>query len=183
VGVDAVPNAMYAEDLEAHLQDLSARLQRLGYRPQPKRRIDMPKPGSETGRPLGISRFEATMVALATTRVLAPLVEPLCEAGSDGSRPPRRPHQGLDARGRTLQHKRVTSLGEADRRGCCDAVHHAWWLQCLRQRIGDERGLRLIRRRGKAGIMDNGLVQTAEGGTPHGAMLSPRLANVSLHDV
>jgi RNA-directed DNA polymerase len=58
VGVDEVTKSMYAADLEANLQDLSARLKRMGYRPQPKRRLYIPKPGSETGRPLGISSFE-----------------------------------------------------------------------------------------------------------------------------
>jgi len=70
VGVDEVTKAMYAEDLEANLQDLSARLTRMGYRPQPKRRVYIPKPGSEKGRPLGMSSFEDKMVELATKRVL-----------------------------------------------------------------------------------------------------------------
>jgi retron-type reverse transcriptase len=56
VGVDEVTQSMYADDLEANLQDLSTRLKRMGDRPQSKRRIYMPKPGSETGRPLGISK-------------------------------------------------------------------------------------------------------------------------------
>jgi hypothetical protein len=48
--------------------------------------------------------------------------------------------------GRTLQHKRVNILVEADIRGCFDAVHPEWLLKLLRQRIGDERVLRLISR-------------------------------------
>jgi RNA-directed DNA polymerase len=120
VGVDEVTKAMYAAELEATLQDLSARLKRMGYRPQPKRRIYSPKPGSETGRPLGISSFEDKMVALATKRVLAPLFEPLFEECSYGYRPQRSPHQCLDALGRTLQQKRVNILVEADRRGFLD---------------------------------------------------------------
>jgi len=107
VGVDEVTQAMYAADLEANLQDLSARLKRMGYRPQPKRRIYIPKPGSETGRPLGISSFEDKIVELATKRVLEPLFEPLFEECSYGYRPQRSPHQCLDILGRTLQHKRV----------------------------------------------------------------------------
>ena len=79
VGVDEVTKAMYAEDLEANLQDLSARLKRMGYRPHPKRRVYSPKPGREKGRPLGMSSFEDKMVELATKRVLEPLFEPLCE--------------------------------------------------------------------------------------------------------
>jgi retron-type reverse transcriptase len=50
VGVDEVIKSMYAEDLEANLQDLSARLKRMGYCPQPKRRTYIPKLGSEKGR-------------------------------------------------------------------------------------------------------------------------------------
>ncbi len=118
----------------------------MGYRPHPKRRIDIPKPGSEQGRPLGISSFEDKIVELATQRVLEPLFEPLFEDCSYGYRPQRSPHQCLDALGRTLQHKRVNILVEADIRGFFDAVHHAWLRKLLRQRIGDERVLRLISR-------------------------------------
>jgi len=183
VGVDEVTKSMYAADLEANLQDLSARLKRMGYRPQPKRRIYIPKPGSETGRPLGISSFEDKIVELATKRVLEPLFEPLFEECSYGYRPQHSPHQCLGALGRTLQHKRVNILVEADIRGFFDAVNHEWLRKLLRPRIGDERVLRLIYRMVKAGIMEDGLVQATEVGTPQGSMLSPLLSNVYLHYV
>ena len=124
VGVDEGTKARYAANREAHLPALSARLTRMGSRPQPKRRLYIPKPGSETGRPLGLSSFEDKSVELATKRVLEPLCEPLFEEGSDGYRPQRSPHQCLDALGRTLQQKRVNILVEADIRGFFDAVHH-----------------------------------------------------------
>jgi RNA-directed DNA polymerase len=183
VGVDEVTKSMYAEDLEANLQDLSARLKRMGYRPQPKRRVYIPKPGSEKGRPLGISSFEDKIVELATKRVLEPLFEPLFEACSYGYRPERSQHQCLDALGRTIQQKRVNHLVEADIRGFFDAVNHEWLLRFLGQRIGDQRVLRLISRMLKAGIMEDGLVEAAEVGTPQGSILSPFLSNVYLHYV
>jgi RNA-directed DNA polymerase len=183
VGVDEVTKAMYAADLETNLQDLSARLKRMGYRPQPKLRVHIPKPGSEKGRPLGISSFEDKIVELATKRVVEPLFEPLFEDCSYGYRPERSPHQCLEVLGRTIQQKRVNHLVEADIRGFFDAVHHEWLLKFLRQRIGDKRVLRLIRRMLKAGIMEDGLVQATEIGTPQGSILSPLLSNVYLHYV
>ena len=118
--MDEVTKSMYAADLEANLQDLSTRLKRMGYLPQPKRRIYIPKPGSETGRPLGISSFEDKIVELATKRVLEPLFEPLFEDCSYGYRPQRSPHQCLDTLGRTLPAK----ASQHPRRG-----RHTWLLR------------------------------------------------------
>jgi RNA-directed DNA polymerase len=53
VGVDGVTKQPYGERLEENLQDLSQRLARRGYRPQPRRRSYIPKPGSEKGRRWG----------------------------------------------------------------------------------------------------------------------------------
>jgi RNA-directed DNA polymerase len=155
----------------------------MGYRPQPKRRVYIPKPGSEQGRSLGMRSFEDKIVELATKRVLEPLFEPLFEDCSYGYRPERNPHQCLDTLGRTLQQKRVNHLVAADIRGFFDAVHHAWLLKFLGQRIGDSRVLRLMSRMLKAGIMEDGLVEAAEVGTPQGSILSPLLSNVYLHYV
>jgi len=77
----------------------------------------------------------------------------------------------------------VNHLVEADIRGFFDAVNPEWLLKFLRQRMGDKRVLRLICRMLKAGIMEDGLVQATEVGTPQGSMLSPLLSNVYRHYV
>jgi group II intron reverse transcriptase/maturase len=183
LGIDGVSKETYAKDLEANLQGLSARLKRMGYRPQPKRRTYVPKPGSERGRPLGISSFEDKIVELALKQVLEPLFESLFEDCSYGYRPKRNPHQCLDAVGRTIQQKRVNVVVEADIRGFFDQVSHEWLLKFLQQRIGDQRVLRLIVRMLKAGVMEDGLVQAGEVGTPQGSIISPLLSNIYLHYV
>ncbi len=183
VGGDGVTKEQYGEQLEENLQALSQRLGRMGYKPQAKRRSYIPKPGSEKGRPLGISCFEDKLVELAFKRVLEPIYEPIFETSSYGYRPECSPHDCLDALGRTIQQKRVNHIAEADIKSFFDKVNHEWMLTFLRQRIGDPRILRVIARMLKGGILEEGLVKATEEGTPQGSILSPLLSNIYLHYV
>jgi group II intron reverse transcriptase/maturase len=183
VGVDGVTKEHYGRNLEENLQDLSSRLKRMGYRPQPKRRTYVPKPGSAKGRPLGISCFEDKLVELAVKRVLEPIYEEVFEQSSHGYRPGRSQHGCVDELGRTIQQKRVNHIVEADIRGFFGQVVHEWMMKFLEHRIGDPRILRLIVRMLKGGIMEDGLVRASEKGTPQGSILSPLLSNIYLHYV
>ncbi len=183
VGIDGVDKKVYGENLEENLKELSAKLQRLGYRPQAKRRHYIPKAGSGKGRPLAISNFEDKIVEKAIKVVLEQIYEEDFEDSSYGYRPGRTPHQCLDDLGRTIQQKRVSYVVEADIRSFFDKVNHDWLMKFLGHRIGDKRLLRMIERMLKAGILEDGLVQTSEEGTPQGSILSPLLSNIYLHYV
>jgi group II intron reverse transcriptase/maturase len=182
-GIDGVTKEEYGEKLEENLQDLSGRLKRMGYRPQPKRRSYIPKPGSEKGRPLGISCFEDKIVELAVKRVLEPIYETVFEDSSFGYRPGCSQHDCLDALGRTIQQERVSYVVEADIKSFFDEVNHEWMIKFLEHRVGDSRIIRLIKRMLKGGIMEDGLVRATQTGTPQGSILSPLLSNVYLHYV
>ena len=182
-GVDGVDKTEYGKDLEANLQDLSARLRRMGYRPGPKRRSYIPKPGSAKGRPLGISNFEDKIVEAATKQTLEPIWEAVFEDSSYGYRPGGSPHNCLDALGRTIQQGKVNYIVEADIKRFFDEVNHEWMVKFLRHRIGDERVIRLIIRMLKSGIMEDGLTRATEEGTPQGSILSPLLSNIYLYYV
>ena len=182
-GVDGVSKQEYGRNLEENLRELSQRLRRMGYRPGPKRRSYVPKPGSVKGRPLGISNLEDKIVELATKRTLEPIYEAVFEDSSYGYRPGRNQHQCLDALGRTIQQKKVNHVVEADVKSFFDRVNHEWMVKFLRHRIGDERVIRLIIRMLKSGIMEDGLVHATEQGTPQGSMVSPLLSNIYLHYV
>jgi len=119
----------------------------------------------------------------AVKRTLEPIYEAVFEDSSYGYRPGRSQHQCLDVLGRTVQQKRVNHVVEADVRRFFDAVNHEWMVKFLRHRIGDERVIRLIIRMLKSGIMEDGLVQSTEEGTPQGSILSPLLSNIYLHYV
>jgi group II intron reverse transcriptase/maturase len=182
-GVDGVTKEEYGRNLEENLRDLSKRLKRMGYRPGPKRRSYIPKPGSKKGRPLGISNLEDKIVEEATKRTLEPIYEAVFEDSSYGYRPGRSQHQCLDVLGRTIQQRKVNHLVEADIKSFFDQVCHDWMVKFLRQRIGDERVIRLIIRMLKSGIMEDGLTRATEQGTPQGSILSPLLSNIYLHYV
>ena len=100
-GVDGVTKEEYGKNLDENLQDLSGRLKRMGYRPRPKRRSYIPKPGSEKGRPPGISCVEDKIVEEAVKRTLEPIYEAVFEESSYRYRPGRNQHQCLDALGRS----------------------------------------------------------------------------------
>jgi group II intron reverse transcriptase/maturase len=182
-GVDGVTKEEYGKDLEENLRDLSERLKRMGYRPEPKRRSYIPKAGSEKGRPLGISCLEDKIVEEATKRTLELIYEAVFEDSSHGYRPRRNQHKCLDALGRTIQQKKISYVVEADIRRFFDKVNQEWMIKFLRHRIGDERVIRLIIRMLKSGIMEDGIVQATEEGTPQGSILSPLLSNIYLHYV
>jgi len=180
-GVDGVGKEEYGHNLEEKLTELSAQLGRLGYRPQPVRRVYIQKPGTNKQRPLGIPSFADKLVQLALVRVLEQIYEADFIESSYGYRPERTQHQALDQLGRTIQQLPVNFIVEADIKGFYDHVNQEWLMKFLERRIGDERVLRLIVRLLKSGIMEDGLVQASDEGVPQGGNLSPLLSNVYLH--
>src|SRR2546425_3859982 len=182
-GIDGITKAEYGKKLESNLEDLSARLGRLGYRPQPVRRVYIPKPGSNKKRPLGILCFEDKLVGLALTRVLEQIYEADFLESSYGYRPGRKQHQALDQLGQTIQQRRVSFIVEADIKGFFDHVNQMWLQKFLNHRIGDKRVLRLVTRMLKSGVMEDGLVRASDEGVPQGGNVSPILSNVYLHYV
>jgi group II intron reverse transcriptase/maturase len=116
---------------------------------------------------------------------LKQVLEPIWEADfldcSYGYRPERTAHQALDRLGKVLQQKWINWVVEVDIRSFFDRVNQIVLMKCLKQRVGDRRILRLIWRILKSGVMEDGLTQPSEDGTPQGGVLSPLLSNIYLH--
>jgi len=181
-GVDGITVADYEQRLEENLQDLCARIHTGRYRPQPVRRVYIPK--ADGGRrPLGVPTLEDKIVQGAVAEMLSAIYEVDFLGFSYGFRPGRNPHQALSALHTAIMSRNVTWVLDADIRSFFDSVDHEWLLRMLAHRIADPRVLRLVRMWLEAGVLESDEWRETEQGTPQGAGISPLLANIFLHYV
>jgi group II intron reverse transcriptase/maturase len=179
-GVDGITVSAYEQDLAANLRELCARVHTGRYRPQPVRRVHIPKADGGK-RPLGVPTLEDKIVQGAVAEVLSAVYEADFLGFSYGFRPRRNPHMALAALHTALMSQRVTWVLDADIRSFFDSVDHEWMLRMLAHRIADPRVLRLVRQWLEAGVLESDEWYETERGTPQGAGISPLLANVFLH--
>lgn len=179
-GVDGVTWQTYEENLEERLEQLHAGIHRGSYRPQPSRRVYIPKSDGRL-RPLGIAALEDKIVQQAVAELLGAVYEEDFLGFSYGFRPGRSQHDALDALWVGLTGKKVNWVLDADIQGFYDNVDHDWMIKFLEHRIGDNRVIRLIQKWLTAGVLEQGQWSETMEGTPQGATISPLLANVYLH--
>lgn len=182
VGVDGVTKEEYGEKLEENITDLLARMKRQAYKPQPVKRVYIPKT-NKTKRPLGIPAYEDKLVQKALNEILTVIYEPEFQDCSYGFRPERSSHDALKEVTKILERQKVSYVVDADIKGFFDNVDHGWMMKFLEERIQDPNLLRLIQRFLKAGVIEAGVKYETDTGTPQGGIISPTLANVYLHYV
>jgi RNA-directed DNA polymerase len=181
-GVDGLTWKDYEASLECKLADLHARVHRGAYRPQPSRRVYIPKPDGRE-RPLAVAAVEDKIVQRATTAVLGAIYEEDFLGFSYGFRPGRGAHDALDALVVAISSRKVNWILDADIQSFFDTVSQEWLIRFVEHRIGDRRIIRLIQKWLKAGVLEDGIVSVSDRGTGQGAVISPLLANIYLHYV
>lgn len=178
-GVDHVTVATYEGRREENLKRLSERLREGTYRPQAIRRHDIPKPGSQETRPLGIPTVQDRVVQTALRMVLEPIFEREFAEHSYGFRPGRGCKDAL-RRVDELLDEGYTSIVDADLKSYFDTIPHDRLLALIRRRVSDGRVLALLEAFLKQGVLDGLHEWTPAKGSPQGAVVSPLLSNIYL---
>jgi RNA-directed DNA polymerase len=177
-GIDGMTVDRLPAHLETHWPTIRDQLLTGTYRPQPVRRVAIPKPGGgirQLGIPTGLDR----LIQQAVLQIMQPRWDATFSDSSFGFRPGRSAHQAV-AQAQTYIEEGYQVVVDLDLEKFFDRVNHDILMGLVAKRERDKRLLKLLRAFLTAGIMEHGLVSKNEEGTPQGGPLSPMMSNIML---
>lgn len=177
-GIDGMSLDALAPYLKENWLTIRAQLLEGTYKPQPVRRVEIPKASGGT-RPLGIPTVLDRFIQQAVAQVLQAEWDPTFSEHSFGFRPKRSAHQAV-ARAQEYIASGHGIVVDVDLEKFFDRVNHDILMGLVAKRVADKRILKLTRSLLTAGVLMDGLVSPTEEGTPQGGPLSPLLSNLML---
>ncbi len=178
-GIDRVSIKRFNACKDLYLQELEKTLKKGIYRPEPVRRVHIPKGKGQT-RPLGIPTVKDRVVQAALKIVLEPIFEKEFLPTSFGFRPGRGCKDAI-RRVDYLLKKGYTWVVDADLKSYFDTIPHEQLLERVKEKVSDGRVISLVESFLNQDIMEDMGRWTPTSGTPQGAVLSPLLSNLYLH--
>ncbi|MDR2970081.1 MAG: group II intron reverse transcriptase/maturase [Tannerellaceae bacterium] len=159
------------------IEELIQSLKDESYQPQPSRRTYIPKKNGKV-RPLGIPAFDDKLVQEVIRMILEAIYEGQFQNCSYGFRPKQSCHTALAQIQKSFNGAKW--FVEGDIKGFFDNISHDVMIDILKERISDERFIRLIRKFLNAGYIEDWQFHKTQSGTPQGGIISPILANIYL---
>jgi RNA-directed DNA polymerase len=181
-GVDGLTVQQLWGFCQAHWEGVREQLLGGTYRPQPVRKVEIPKPGGSGMRMLGIPTVLDRLIQQALHQVLTPIFDPTFSEHSFGFRPGRSTHQAVRS-ARTHMARGYRWVVDMDLEKFFDRVNHDVLMARVARRVKDRRVIVLIYRYLRSGMMEGGVVSPRVEGTPQGGPLSPLLSNILLDDL
>jgi RNA-directed DNA polymerase len=179
-GIDGMQVDELLPYLREHKNELVQSLRDGKYRPQPVRRVEIPKENGRT-RKLGIPTVVDRLIQQAICQVLSPIFEKQFSNNSFGFRPKRSAHDALK-RCQTNITDGYKWVVDMDLEKYFDTVNQSKLIQILSETIKDGRVISLIHKFLRAGVMVGGMFEDSPEGVPQGGPLSPLLGNIMLNE-
>ena len=181
-GIDGMQVDELLPYLKEHQNEIIQKIRKGKYKPNPVRRVEIPKEEKGKVRKLGIPTVVDRVIQQAIAQELTPLFEPQFSENSYGFRPGRGQHDALKACKRNVEEGYVYVVS-MDLEKFFDRVNHSKLIEILSRTIKDGRVISLIHKYLNAGVAQNGYFEKTEEGVPQGGPLSPLCGNVMLNEL
>lgn len=181
-GVDGMDVEELLSYLREHGRELNQQIRDGKYKPNPVRRVEIPKEEKGKVRKLGIPTVVDRVYQQAIAQVLSPIFEKQFSENSFGFRPKRGAHDALKQCQKNADEGYVYVV-DMDLEKFFDNVCQSKLIEVLSRTIKDGRVISLIHKYMNAGVVSNGLFERTEVGVPQGGPLSPLLSNVMLNEL
>ncbi len=179
-------DGMQVDELLPYLrenQDTLIQEIRIGkYKPNPVRRVEIPKETKGEFRKLGVPTVVDRVIQQAITQELTPIYEEQFSENSYGFRPQRGAHDALRQCQKNVNDGYVYVV-DMDLEKFFDTVCQSKLIEVLSRSIKDGRVISLIHKYLNAGVLVNGMFERTETGMPQGGPLSPLLSNIMLDEM
>jgi group II intron reverse transcriptase/maturase len=173
----------FKANLHEEIKQLKEELELWQYKPQPVRRVEIPKPGSKNEkRNLGVPCVRDRVVQTAIKQLLEPILDPIFSSSSYGFRPGKNQRQAVEAAQRIVQSGKKYIV-DIDLSKFFDLINQDRLIAQLGKVIEDKRILRLVGMMLRSGVMKDGLITPTTEGTTQGSPLSPLLSNLVLDEL
>lgn len=181
-GIDGMQVDELLPYLRDHQTELVEQLRRGKYKPNPVRRVEIPKEEKGRVRKLGIPTVVDRVIQQAIAQELTPIYEEQFSDNSFGFRPERGTHDALK-RCREYVNEGYVYVISMDLQSYFDTVNHSKLIEVMSRTVKDGRVISLVHKYLNAGVMEDGGFHATTEGVPQGGPLSPLCGNVMLNEL